>query len=186
MYKIILPIHYEGKRYGIDFKIDREINRGVGYTDNERIAGLMKNKGFITETVTEIKLEKKKETEGEKDMPATELSKIKARDAALNAKAGKTGKTAVAAYGIYEPDNGELPETITNIKVDNDEYEAKADELPPATSSLPPSQVCEGGFAEESGSGDKNDGGTDLGLTEEEQKVVEKRKTARTQKKTGE
>ena len=180
MYKIILPIHYEGKRYGIDFKIDREINRGIGYTDNAKIAGLMKNKGFITEIKTET------ETEGEKDMPATELSKIKARDAALNAKAGKTGKTAVAANGIYEPDNGELPETITNIKVDNDEYEAKADELPPATSSLPPSQVCEGGFREESGSGDKNDGGTDLGLTEEEQKVVEKRKTARTQKKTGE
>jgi len=45
MYKIILPLDYNGIRYGVEFA------RGIGHTDNSYIAKLMKGKGFEVEKV---------------------------------------------------------------------------------------------------------------------------------------
>ena len=44
-HKITLPIDLNGERYGIRFF------RGVGETNSERIAALMKEKGFTVEEV---------------------------------------------------------------------------------------------------------------------------------------
>lgn len=43
MYKITLPINLDGYRYGIKFF------KGVGETDDERIAKVLVEKGFIVE-----------------------------------------------------------------------------------------------------------------------------------------
>ena len=49
MHKITLPVCYDGMRYGIEFKTDNRTNKGVGHTDNGRIIGLMKDKGYLVE-----------------------------------------------------------------------------------------------------------------------------------------
>ena len=48
MYKITLPMSYDGVRYGVLFF------RGVGYTDDGRIAGIVKNKGFCVDEVDAV------------------------------------------------------------------------------------------------------------------------------------
>ena len=55
MYKITLPIDLNGERYGIRFF------RGAGETDNERIAALMKAKGFEVEQTKEKRNKKPSE-----------------------------------------------------------------------------------------------------------------------------
>ena len=56
MYKITLPIDVNGPRYGLDFM------RGAAKTDDERIAALMKQKGFEVVLISED-LEKEPEKE---------------------------------------------------------------------------------------------------------------------------
>lgn len=47
MYKITLPINFDGYRYGMTFF------KGTGETNNEKIAQRMKNKGFLVERLLE-------------------------------------------------------------------------------------------------------------------------------------
>lgn len=71
MYKITLPINYDGYRYGISFF------KGVGQTDNKSLADRLKKKGFGVEAVSTEAAPLATETEaagGEGDIDYTTMT----------------------------------------------------------------------------------------------------------------
>lgn len=89
MYKVTLPIEMNGYRYGIEFK------RSVGHTDDERIAGLCRAKGFDVELMADPDDKPPPTVKSPEEMTVVEL-KAFAAEKGIDL-AGKTKKEDILA-----------------------------------------------------------------------------------------
>ena len=74
MYKVTLPLDYNGMRYGIEFF------RGVGKTDDKRIAELLKGKGISVEPVSDFGNSFMQEPDPEEERPTPRRGRSKTED----------------------------------------------------------------------------------------------------------
>lgn len=93
MYKVTLPIDFSGARYGIAFM------RSVGKTDDDRIAAMMRRKGFQVEPEEPKEfVEPVEPEEPGKSVSDMTLEELKAYAAARGVDlAGKTKKADILA-----------------------------------------------------------------------------------------